>query len=220
MPYVIAIILLAVLIFVLVGSNAYQREQRKIKNAGNTGEAIFTSRIRGILRGDDVLINNISLSVNGKEAEIDNLIINKNGIFIVEVKNYNGKLFGNTDDYEWTKVKISPGGNAFSKQVKNPIKQMKRQIYILSQYLKENNIRIWINGYAYFINSNSPVNDECVINDISELDRIIHKQQDKVYDEKVIHKAINLLSIWFYLQRTSKKRWRFGFSNAQIFADM
>lgn len=195
MPYVIAIILLVVLIFILVGSNAYQREQREIKNAGNTGEAIFNSRIRGILRGDDVLINNISLSVNGKEAEIDNLIINKNGIFIVEVKNYNGKLFGNTDDYEWTKVKISPGGNAFSKQVKNPIKQMKRQIYILSQYLKENNIRIWINGYAYFINSNSPVNDECVINDISELDRIIHKQQDKVYDEKVIHKAINLLSI-------------------------
>ena len=195
MPYIIAIILLVVLIFILVGSNAYQREQREIKNAGNTGEAIFTSRIRGILRGDDVLINNISLSVNGKEAEIDNLIINKNGIFIVEVKNYNGKLFGNTDDYEWTKVKISPGGNAFSKQVKNPIKQMKRQIYILSQYLKENNIRIWINGYAYFINSNSPVNDECVINDISELDRIIHKQQDKVYDEKVIHKAINLLSI-------------------------
>lgn len=195
MPFVIAIILLVVLIFILVGSNAYQREQREIKNAGNTGEAIFTSRIRGILRGDDVLINNISLSVNGKEAEIDNLIINKNGIFIVEVKNYNGKLFGNTDDYEWTKVKISPGGNAFSKQVKNPIKQMKRQIYILSQYLKENNIRIWINGYAYFINSNSPVNDECVINDISELDRIIHKQQDKVYDEKVIHKAINLLSI-------------------------
>ncbi len=195
MPYVIAIILLVVLIFILVGSNAYQREQRKIKNAGNTGEAIFNSRIRGILRGDDVLINNISLSVNGKEAEIDNLIINKNGIFIVEVKNYNGKLFGNTDDYEWTKVKISPGGNAFSKQVKNPIKQVKRQIYILSQYLKENNIRIWINGYAYFINSNSPVNDECVINDISELDRIIHKQQDKVYDEKVIHKAINLLSI-------------------------
>ena len=195
MPYVIAIILLVVLIFILVGSNAYQREQREIKNAGNTGEAIFTSRIRGILRGDDVLINNISLSVNGKEAEIDNLIINKNGIFIVEVKNYNGKLFGNTDDYEWTKVKISPGGNAFSKQVKNPIKQVKRQIYILSQYLKENNIRIWINGYAYFINSNSPVNDECVINDISELDRIIHKQQDKVYDEKVIHKAINLLSI-------------------------
>lgn len=195
MPYVIAIILLVVLIFILVGSNAYQREQREIKNAGNTGEAIFNSRIRGILRGDDVLINNISLSVNGKEAEIDNLIINKNGIFIVEVKNYNGKLFGNTDDYEWTKVKISPGGNAFSKQVKNPIKQVKRQIYILSQYLKENNIRIWINGYAYFINSNSPVNDECVINDISELDRIIHKQQDKVYDEKVIHKAINLLSI-------------------------
>ena len=198
MPYVIAIILLVVLIvliIVLAGRSTYEREQREIKYAGNKGEAIFSNKIRSILRNDDVLLNNISLSVNGKETEIDNLIINKNGIFIVEVKNYNGILHGDIDDYEWTKVKISPGGNAFSKQVKNPIKQMKRQIYILSQFLKENNIRIWINGYAYFINGNSPVNDECVINDISELDQIIHEQQDKVYNEKVIHKAINLLSI-------------------------
>lgn len=195
MPYVILIILLVVLFFVLVVRNAYNREQKEIKYAGNKGEAIFIDKIRSILRSDDVLLNNICLNVNGKEAEIDNLIINKNGIFIVEVKNYNGILHGDIDDYEWTKVKISPGGNAFSKQVKNPIKQMKRQIYILSQFLKENNIRIWINGYAYFINGNSPVNDECVINDISELDQIIHEQQDKVYNEKVIHKAINLLSI-------------------------
>lgn len=197
MPNIIAIILLVVLVclvFVLVSRINYKREQRKIKQAGNKGEAIFSNMIRSILRSDDVLLNNISLSVNSKEAEIDNLIINNNGIFIVEVKNYNGTLYGNADDYEWTKVKISPGGNAFSKKVKNPIKQMRRQIYVLSQYLKENNVRIWINGYAYFINNNSPVDDECVINDIAELDRIIHKQQDKLYDKKTIHKAIKLLS--------------------------
>lgn len=197
MPNIIAIILLVVLfclVFVLVSRIKYKREQIKIKQAGNKGEAIFSNMIRSILRSDDVLLNNISLSVNSKEAEIDNLIINNNGIFIVEVKNYNGTLYGNADDYEWTKVKISPGGNAFSKKVKNPIKQMRRQIYVLSQYLKENNVRIWINGYAYFINNNSPVDDECVINDIAELDRIIHKQQDKLYDKKTIHKAIKLLS--------------------------
>lgn len=197
MLIIIAIILLVVLvglIFILVVSSSDKREQREIKSAGNKGEAIFSNMIRSILRSDDVLLNNISLSVNGKETEIDNLIINKNGIFIIEVKNYNGTLYGNADDYEWTKVKISPGGNAFSKKVKNPIKQMRRQIYVLSQYLKENNVRIWINGYAYFINNNSPVDDECVINDIAELDRIIHKQQDKLYDKKTIHKAIKMLS--------------------------
>ena len=194
MPYIIAVVLLIVLIIVLVARSSYKREQKEIKSAGNQGEVIFSNMIKSILRSDDVLINNISLSVNEKEAEIDNLIINQNGIFIIEVKNYNGTLYGKADDYEWIKVKISPGGNAFSKKVKNPIKQMKRQIYVLSQYLKENNIRIWINGYAYFINNNSPVDDECVINDIGELDHIIHKKQDVLYDKKTINKAINLLS--------------------------
>lgn len=50
-----------------------------------------------------------------------------------------------------------------------------------------------IKGYAYFINNNNPVEDECVISDIEELDKIIHAKQDKLYDEKLIHKVTNLL---------------------------
>lgn len=92
------------------------------------------------------------------------------------------------------KRKVSPGGNVFTKEVKNPIRQMKRQTYLLSQYLKENGIRIWISPFAYFINDNSPVDDESVISDIQELDKIIHKRQKKIYDDKVISKAVKLLS--------------------------
>lgn len=171
-----------------------KREQFEIKSAGKRGEAYFNYILEDILEDDDELIRNVCLQVNGKEAEIDSLIINNNGIFIVEVKNYNGRLYGEADDFEWTKEKVSPGGNVFYKQVKNPIKQIKRQTYILSQFLKENNIRIWISGYAYFINDNSPVDDECVINDIDELDRIIHTPGNKFYDDKLIHKAIKALT--------------------------
>ena len=60
-------------------------------------------------------------------------------------------------------------------------------------FLKENNIRLWISGYAYFINGNSPVDDDCVINDIDELDRIIHTPGNKFYDERLIHKVIKAL---------------------------
>lgn len=200
MILIIAAVLVALIIIVkwIISAgleSAYNHEQKEIKYAGNKGEAIFNYLINNILRSDDILLNNISLNVDGKETEIDNLIINKNGIFIVEIKNYNGRLYGNSDDYEWIKEKVSPGGNVFTKKVKNPIKQTKRQIYILSRYLKNNNIRIWIKGYAYFINNNSPVEDECVISDIEELDQIIHEKQDKSYDEKLIHRVTNLLSV-------------------------
>lgn len=191
--FLFVIIVLIVLLFLAIRLFRKKREQREIKSAGNKGEAYFNNMLKSILRNDDVLIRNVCLQVNGKEAEIDSLIINNNGIFIVEVKNYNGRLYGDIDDFEWTKEKISPGGNVFYKQVKNPIKQIKRQTYILSQFLKENNIRIWISGYAYFINGNSPVDDESVIYDIDEFDRIIHTPGNKFYDDQLIHKVIEVL---------------------------
>ena len=191
--YLFVIVALIVLSFLAIRLFRKKREQREIKSAGNRGEAYFNNMLKSILRNDDVLIRNVCLQVNGKEAEIDSLIINNNGIFIVEVKNYNGRLYGDIDDFEWTKEKISPGGNVFYKQVKNPIKQIKRQTYILSQFLKENNIRVWISGYAYFINGNSPVDDDCVINDIEELDRIIHTPGNKFYDDRLIHQVIKAL---------------------------
>ena len=191
--YLFVIVALIVLSFLAIRLFRKKREQREIKSAGNRGEAYFNNMLKSILRNDDVLIKNACLNVNGKEAEIDSLIINNNGIFIVEVKNYNGMLYGDIDDFEWTKEKISPGGNVFYKQVKNPIKQIKRQTYILSQFLKENNIRIWISGYAYFVNGNSPVDDESVIDDIDELDRIIHTPGNKFYDDRLIHKVIKAL---------------------------
>ena len=191
--YLFVIVALIVLSFLAIRLFRKKREQREIKSAGNRGEAYFNNMLKSILRNDDVLIKNVCLQVNGKEAEIDSLIINNNGIFIVEVKNYNGRLYGDIDDFEWTKEKVSPGGNVFYKQVKNPIKQIKRQTYILSQFLKENNIRVWISGYAYFINGNSPVDDDCVINDIDELDKIIHTPGNKFYDDRLIHKVIKAL---------------------------
>lgn len=191
--FLFVIIALIVLLFLAIRLFRKKREQREIKSAGNKGEAYFNNMLKSILRNDDVLIRNVCLQVNGKEAEIDSLIINNNGIFIVEVKNYNGRLYGDIDDFEWTKEKVSPGGNVFYKQVKNPIKQIKRQTYILSQFLKENNIRIWISGYAYFINGNSPVDDESVIYDIDEFDRIIHTPGNKFYDDQLIHKVIEVL---------------------------
>lgn len=187
--FLFVIIALIVLLFLATRLFRKKREQREIKSAGDKGEAYFNNMLKSILRDDDVLIRNVCL----QKAEIDSLIINNNGIFIVEVKYYNGRLYGDIDDFEWTKEKISPGGNVFYKQVKNPIKQVKRQTYKLSQFLKENNIRIWISGYAYFINSNSPVDDESVIDDIDELDRIIHTPGNKFYDDKLIHKVIKAL---------------------------
>lgn len=192
MPELI-LLALAVLIVIVVILTKQSIKKYEIKQAGKQGESIFKDKIRYILDSDDVLLNNVEIKVDDLRTEIDSLIINKNGIFIVEVKNYNGKLYGDADDYEWKKYKTTKGGQVFSKTVRNPIKQVNRHIFVLSRYLKENNLKIWINGYVYFVNDNSPVEDERVIRDEYELEELIHQNQGKTYDEKTIQKAVRLL---------------------------
>ncbi len=43
---------------------------------------------------------------------------------------------GNEDDQYWNKYKISSGNKEYIKEIRNPIKQLKREIYLLKEYLK------------------------------------------------------------------------------------
>lgn len=175
----IIIIILAVLFVVfLISIFTRRKEPANVdppeKRAGKFGEQYARFEISKVLWENDVLLNNISIAVDGKTAEYDNVIINQYGVFIIEVKNHVGKLYGSEDDYDWVKVKNTPGGNSYEKTVKNPIKQVKRQIYILSKYLKDNGIKAWIDGYIFFVNHNSPVDSKYVLNTITDIDKAIH----------------------------------------------
>lgn len=169
-------------------------EQREIKRAGDAGEKFFRDRLRYVLNENDILINNLVVESDGQTAEIDNLIINENGIFIIEVKNFNGTLYGSVDDYSLTKRKVSPGGNVFIEEVKNPIRQMKRQTGILSRYLRDNNIWIWIEPYAFLARENILIDEDGITKNIDSLDEIIHTKREKAYRKSLIDKAVNLLS--------------------------
>ena len=81
---------------------------------------------------------------------------------------------GNEDDQYWNKYKISRGSKEYIKEIRNPIKQLKREIYLLKEYLKYYGIDLWINGYVLFVNMNSPIDSDYTINNESELNSILH----------------------------------------------
>ncbi len=93
-------------------------------------------------------------------------------MFIFEVKNYKGHLYGDEDDFNWEKYKNDGYGNTFVKEVKNPIKQVKRQIYILAKYLDY--FHVWVEGYVILIHGNSPVQSKYLLENIEDIDRAIH----------------------------------------------
>ena len=182
----ITAILIAVLIIIIVtniGNNSSSNNKKPPtyepwvieapeKRAGRRGEHIATEIIKGVLREGDYLFTNISVSYDGKRTELDNVVVNKYGVFIFEVKNYKGQLYGNEDDYNWEKYKDDGYGNTFVKEVKNPVKQVKRQIYILAKYLEGYNV--WVEGYVILIRSNSPVQSTYILQSVEDIDRAIH----------------------------------------------
>ena len=169
---IIAIIVTAVAIIVKTAEiTATESGKRR---AGRQGEIAATNAIRSVLRDGDLLFTNVEISYDGKPAELDNVIVNSFGVFIIEVKNYKGRLYGNEDDYEWTKYKEDGYGNTFEKKVKNPIKQVKRQVYVLAKYLNYHGIRVWVEGYALLLYGNSPINSTEILSNTDDIDRAIH----------------------------------------------
>ena len=162
------------------------------RRAGRRGEIIATDIIKRVLREGDYLLTNVSISYDGRPAELDNVVVNKYGVFIIEVKNYKGRLYGEEDDYIWKKYKDDGYGNTFEKEVKNPIKQVKRQVYILAKYLESYNV--WVEGYVLLIQGNSPIQSKYVFESIEDIDRAIHTFGKNRLSVHTVESIRNILS--------------------------
>lgn len=156
------------------------------ERAGALGEAAVSAVILSVLREGDTLYNNVPVEYDGKMTELDNVVANKYGVFIIEAKNYSGVLSGGEDDYEWEQQKLTDAGNWYIKSVKNPIRQVKRQVYILANYLKYYGVDVWVEGYAYLVYSNSPVESPYILRTAEDIDRAIHHPGCRHLDAKAL----------------------------------
>ncbi len=75
---------------------------------------------------------------NGKTVQIDELIIARSGIYVIEVKNYKGWIFGNINNDYWTQC-LTTGYRGFSEKHKfyNPIMQNQGHVRCLKKVLSD-----------------------------------------------------------------------------------
>lgn len=191
MQITVIIFFIIILFIFLFLSLSNGEDQKRI--AGKEGELQAKKILNHYLNENDLLLNNVNISIHGRNTELDYVVINNNGVFIFEVKNFSGKLVGNEDDQYWNKYKISSGNKEYIKEIRNPIKQLKREIYLLKEYLKYYGVDLWIEGYVLFVNMNSPVESEYTVNDKSEIDDILHLRRNQVLTKNQIEKIISIL---------------------------
>lgn len=185
------IFFMILLVIILCNSQGYESGQ---KGAGRQGENYVCDLICQVLKEKDLLFSNVPIEIEGKRTELDHIIVNNRGIFIIEVKNYSGSLMGTDNDYEWVKTKISRGGNSYTKTVKNPIKQVNRQVYLLAQFLKYYGVDVWVEGYTFFVQGNSPVHCKQVLESAQNINHVIHNDANRNLTNAKVQEIQKLLS--------------------------
>ncbi|MBU9710578.1 nuclease-related domain-containing protein [Evansella tamaricis] len=143
--------------FIPAAIGAHFFHKYRALNSGVQGERRAVEAVQQLPSDYDVF-RSVKLSTSEGTAELDQIIVSDNGIFVVEVKNHNGSIVGNADDKSWTQHKVGQNGGRYSKQMGNPIRQVKRQVFILSKYLKENGVNAWVEGVVFFSNPKATVN--------------------------------------------------------------
>jgi hypothetical protein len=107
----------------LVASYFYLRRYR-IYGGGFEGEKQVVKLLRNTLSDDYFLINDLSLRNGG--GDIDHVVLGPNSVFVLETKNWSGKITCNGD--EWTRVGKQNFKGSPSRQLKRNVAQVKNVI--------------------------------------------------------------------------------------------
>ena len=140
--------------FFFLGGYLFSQCSRRC--SGSWGEHKALSALSEALPDQYHLFVNVSVH---EKMESDMVVVGPNGVFIVEVKSFNGTLEGGVNDRKWVLHKVGREGGRYTKTIKNPLGQLKRNIAILSQYLKLERCSAWIDGVVLFPNDDTEWQD-------------------------------------------------------------
>ena len=145
MAAVIIIIAVIVIIGVIIAAAIQPRKEggareiwhRFFPDKGERGERAVAEVLGDTEPGKQYVINNFCFSVKGNTCQIDHILINSAGIWVIETKNMSGKIYGKEEDGYWRQV--LGYGNTVNKFY-NPKKQNATHIYRLKYILGNKHI--------------------------------------------------------------------------------
>ena len=118
MPFLIIIPIILIIILAVY--------LKRPETRGRRGENRVKWVIGETIENEQYVINDLILMNDGKTTQIDHIVINPRGVFVMETKNYSGEIYGNENQREWTQVLAY--GNVKNK-LYNPLKQNATHVY-------------------------------------------------------------------------------------------
>ena len=107
------------------------RDQMGVLGAGVSGEKNAVHILEKALPDHYYCVTNVQVSYENRHNELDAVVVGPTGIYIVEVKNVSGRICGSYTDKQFLQDK-----GKRSKEMDNPVYQVKMHADILSRFLK------------------------------------------------------------------------------------
>lgn len=139
---------------VLLAIFTANRKKFAILKSGVQGEKTVLEVLKRLPK-DYTVITNPVIYNRGKVNELDFVVIGKNGVFIVEAKNYRGIISGKTSQKSWKQTKHGKNDRVYEKEVGNPVKQAHRQGRIMLQVFGDFDISADVYPIVYFVDGKS-----------------------------------------------------------------
>ena len=121
-----AVVLVVFVLFVFAWKSARPRVK------GGIGERKVAWTLSGLDENEYVVLNDLLLKSKTGSAQIDHLVVSRQGIFVIETKFYDGWIFGHENAEYWTQ-------NMYGKKTRflNPIRQNQTHVRALKNLLSD-----------------------------------------------------------------------------------
>ncbi len=179
--------IITIILFIL----AYFTNKIYVKFRGYMGEFWVRKELSKLSNKDYIILNDIMIESNEQTYQIDHIVISRFGIFVVEMKNYYGYIYGSDYKKMWLQ-KVGKSKRNFY----NPIYQNYGHVKALSKVLnlpEESFISIicFSNQAILKIKSKSTVIQLDDINKtIKSYNKVINKENINLIREKIINNNI------------------------------
>lgn len=171
-PIILLVIALALFVCFFVFRKKYN-----ILLSGVRGENVTLDILKKLPKEFTVITNPVILN-RGVTLELDFVVIGKNGVFIVESKNYRGIISGKTSKPNWKQIKHGKNDKVYEKEVGNPVKQAHRQGRRMLEMFRDFDITADIFPIVYFVDNRS----ELKIQDDAEMGVAVFNKEKQFLD--------------------------------------
>lgn len=160
LPYLEEVVYGSVFTFIFMLSIYFSYDiikENRILKVGLKGEKNTLKLIEGLDETYHVFTSLI-IEHENRQSELDILAVGEKGVFVVEVKNYNGKITGEEEERFWTQLKYGSQGGEYNNELYNPTKQVRTHVYKIANILKDEGIHLWVQGMVFFSNQDVELN--------------------------------------------------------------